>query len=78
MNISLLLFVGLVLFGVFWLGRCSADAKATRMEKENQQLRDMLDKTFLLEKLGAQTYAQIACELAAAYAQSQKGVQDKK
>ena len=74
MNILLLLLVSCV----FLLGRYSMKAKMTRLQKENQQLRDTLDKALHLERLGAQTYSQIVCELIAAYTQAQRDVQSRK
>ena len=78
MNISLLLFIGFVLFSMFQLGRCSMDAETERLQEENRQLRDLLDKACSLDELGAQTYSKIACELAAAYAQVQREAQSRK
>ena len=54
------------------------DAETERLQKENRQLRDLLDKVCSLDELGAQTYSKIACELAAAYAQVQREAQSRK
>ena len=78
MTIPLLLLGGSVLLVVFLLGYYSREAETARLQKENRQLRDLLDKACSLDELGAQTYSKIACELAAAYAQVQREAQSRK
>lgn len=78
MFILLLLSGFCALLGAFMLGCCSSNAKMMRLQKENQQLRDILDKVFYLEKLGAQTYSKVTCDLVAMYAEAQGDTQNKK
>lgn len=78
MIIPLLLLGGSVLLVVFLLGYYSREDETARLQKENRQLRDLLDKVCSLDELGAQTYSKIACELAAAYAQVQREAQSRK
>lgn len=78
MIIPLLLLGGSVLLVVFLLGYYSREDETARLQKENRQLRDLLDKACSLDELGAQTYSKIACELAAAYAQVQREAQSRK
>ena len=78
MFIPLLLLGGSVLLVVFLLGYYSREDETERLQKENRQLRDLLDKACSLDELGAQTYSKIACELAAAYAQVQREAQSRK
>lgn len=78
MIIPLLLLGGSVLLVVFLLGYYSREDETARLQKENRQLRDLLDKACSLDELSAQTYSKIACELAAAYAQVQREAQSRK
>lgn len=78
MIIPLLLLGGSVLLVVLLLGYYSREDETARLQKENRQLRDLLDKACSLDELGAQTYSKIACELAAAYAQVQREAQSRK
>ena len=78
MIIPLLLLGGSVLLVVFLLGYYSREDETARLQKENRQLRDLLDKACSLDELGAQTYSKIVCELVAIYTQAQRDAQGKK
>lgn len=78
MFILFLLSGACALLSAFMLGCCSSNAKVLRLQKENQQLRDILDKVFYLEKLGTQTYSKVTCDLVAMYAEAQRDTQNRK
>ena len=78
MIIPLLLLGGSVLLVVFLLGYYSREDETARLQKENRQLRNLLDKACSLDELSAQTYSKIVCELVAIYTQAQRDAQGKK
>jgi len=64
-----ILVLATIVDSAYTFGRYMAKRQIKQLERENQMLRDLLNKTMCMEKLTSQTYSKIVREFTAANAQ---------